>query len=341
MMGESGLQHSKWAHTGGSTHNSHHRPGDWTCASCRFSNFQWRKSCFRCAADGADAPVARNSQQTMIPSVQFKRPYDGYRHQAEAVLLSSASIESTPIASGLSISRWAPRNANSNQSAQPNNIVWTRTSQQPLQPSSRSHTPISKAAELGLPYQVQHYILVMIERMLEESCFEFAGRWVPDILHAKGWDCAEAVELSTWKAFLPTVLPPNAIRPMSNYSLEGALGDAVRIRNSAVHRHLCDNDEIRRMALQAQDLMSMFADGTRQDKFHRLWLELKEWDSASLADAQGARGRLEAALQEISERPVDDMDWTPNAMSLQEVTVEVEAVQDPGHSEYIDEMELD
>ena len=84
----------------------------------------------------------------------------------------------------------------------------------------------------------------------------------------------------------------------------------------------------------------MFSDGTRQDKFHRLLLELKEWDTASTMDAQGARSRLEAALQQISERPVDDMDWTPNAMSLQQITIDVEAGQD--HSEYVvDEMELD
>tara|TARA_R110002060_G_scaffold22703_8_gene30855 strand:+ start:269 stop:1000 length:732 start_codon:yes stop_codon:yes gene_type:complete len=215
-----------------------------------------------------------------------------------------------------------------------------QTVQQPLKTPSQPQTSTPKSSDLGLPYQVQHYILVMIQRMLEESCFEFATRWIPEVLHAKGWDCAEAVELSVWKAFLPTVLPPNAIRPMSNYTLESALADAVRIRNSAVHRHLCDNDEIRRMALQAQDLMSMFSDGTRQDKFHRLWLELKEWDTASTMDAQGARSRLEAALQQISERPVDDMDWTPNAMSLQQITIDVEAGQD--HSEYVvDEMELD
>lgn len=97
------------------------------------------------------------------------------------------------------------------------------------------------------------------------------------------------------------------------------------------------------MALQAQDLMSMFSDGTRQDKFHRLWLELRLWDTASTVDAQGARSRLEVALQEISERSVDDMDWTPNAMSLQEVTVGLDASQDQVQysAGYIDEMDLD
>ena len=84
----------------------------------------------------------------------------------------------------------------------------------------------------------------------------------------------------------------------------------------------------------------MFSDGTRQDKFHRLWLELKDWDNASVVDPQAARGNLEAALQEISERPVDDMDWTPNAMSLQEVGSDIAAAHD--HlDDSVDKMELD
>ncbi|KAH6713463.1 hypothetical protein BKA61DRAFT_675708 [Leptodontidium sp. MPI-SDFR-AT-0119] len=344
-MGDNGLQKSRWANSSGSTAYSNERPGDWNCTTCSFSNFQWRTSCFRCSAGLRDAQT-KTFQQKIAPSLQTSKYQNGSIPQGEGKP-KSANTAPLPCTNGLAVSRWAPRNVNRTDVAQPAEKVWTRTVQQPLQTPSRPQTPTPKAVDLGLPYQVQHYILVMIQRMLEESCFEFAGRWIPDILHAKGWDCAEAVELSTWKAFLPTALPPNAIRPLSNYTLEGALGDAVRIRNSAVHRHLCDNDEIRRMALQAQDLMSMFSDGTRQDKFHRLWLELKKWDTASMVDAQGARTRLEAALQEISERPVDDMDWTPNAMSLQEVTVDVDVGRDQDHDQnhlgydYIDEMELD
>lgn len=180
----------------------------------------------------------------------------------------------------------------------------------------------------------------MVQRILEEGCFDFASRWIPQVLHEKGWDCSEAVELSTWKAFLPTALPPTAIKPLSNYTLEAALADAVRIRNSAVHRHLCDNNEIRRMALQAQDLMSMFSDATRQNKFHHLWVELTMWDSRSREDAVAARGKLEEGLRDIGERPMDDMDWTPNAVSLQELEPGDGNDQSiPEH--YGDEMELD
>jgi hypothetical protein len=202
-----------------------------------------------------------------------------------------------------------------------------------------SHTT-SSLPELGLPYEVQHYILAMIQRILEEACYDFASRWIPKTLNENNWTCSEAVELSTWRKVLPPTLPPNAIVPVKNYSLEDALADAIRIRNSAVHRHLCDNVEIRRMALQAQDLMSMFSDITRQGKFHRLRAELDDWDTGSQHDPQASRLKLQEALQEISERPMDDMDWTPNALSLQEITSGAESLQEI-EERYVDEMELD
>lgn len=154
------------------------------------------------------------------------------------------------------------------------------------------------------------------------------------------WTCSEAVELSTWRKVLPPALPPNAIVPVKNYSLEDALANAVRIRNSAVHRHLCDNVEIRRMASQAQDLVSMFSDVTRQTKFHRLRDALDDWDAASREDPQAARSKLEEALQEISERPMDDMDWTPNVVSLQEIMSDTESLLEIEEN-HVDEMELD
>ena len=61
------------------------------------------------------------------------------------------------------------------------------------------------------------------------------------------------------------------------------------------------------MATQAQRLMSMFADATRQYKFIALRTELGNWDVNSRGDAQGARMKLENALRDIGERPLDDM----------------------------------
>jgi hypothetical protein len=90
-------------------------------------------------------------------------------------------------------------------------------------------------------------------------------------------------------------------------------------------------------------LMRMFMDITRQNKFLRLWEELNDWDIDSKGDMQTARRKLEQALQEISERPMDDMDWTPNAVSLQEITSEAtgQGAQVQDIVEYGDEMEID
>jgi hypothetical protein len=178
----------------------------------------------------------------------------------------------------------------------------------------------------------------MMQRILEEGCYEFASRWIPNKLNDKGWSCSEAVELSTWKKFLPEAVPYKAISSKPNYSLEKALSDAVFIRNAAVHRHLCNNVEICRMASQAQDLMFMFSDVTRQNKFNHLREELIRWDSTVSEDLQWKRNKLENALREISERPVDDMDWTPNAVSLQEITSKPDS---PQPDEDIDEMDID
>src|SRR4051794_3736631 len=76
----------------------------------------------------------------------------------------------------------------------------------------------------------------------------------------------------------------------------------------------CVNDEIQGVALQAQDLMWMFTDGSREEKFHRMWLELKAWDTTIMVGTQVARSRLKLSFQEISEQPVDDVDWTTNAV---------------------------
>ena len=97
------------------------------------------------------------------------------------------------------------------------------------------------------------------------------------------------------------------------------------------------------MALQAQNLMGMFSDVTRQNKLYYLQIELNEWDTLSAVDLQAARSKLQVALQEISERPLDDMDWTPNVVSMQEIGHEtvVDEIVPVDDYDFGDEMELD
>jgi hypothetical protein len=65
--------------------------------------------------------------------------------------------------------------------------------------------------------------------------------------------------------------------------------------------------------------------------------ELVVWDAVSKVDEEVAKGRLRTALQEINELPLDEMDWSPNSVSLRELPRQVEK---PDVNEY-DAMDLD
>lgn len=196
---------------------------------------------------------------------------------------------------------------------------------------------IAPLPDSSLPYEVQHFILTTIQRILEEGCYAFASRWAQKALFEKNWTCAEQVELKTWRDELQALLPENAITPKLKLSLVSALKDAVAIRNAATHRHLCDNIEIKKMTVQAQWLMEIFEDFSRQGKLHRLWSAIMEWDTEGYS-MDIKRQKLELALQEVSERPVNDMDWSPNIVQDQEA-----ASRDNGSHDYDsdDPMDMD
>ncbi|TVY90223.1 Uncharacterized protein LAWI1_G006848 [Lachnellula willkommii] len=358
-----GLSASIWAPQQG----DHYGPqsGDWHCV-CGYSNFARRTVCNKCTAPrDKDGLPSFGHAPGMIPQRQTSWHQNGANqvyvnghtahvpvdyswqpiHQGHPTALKSShgnqsrTVQTSdapaidlldPLKYGLATSRWAPKNYRPGRQQSDGPEIWTRTVAKPRPQTNHPSPPVSKPPDLGLPYEVQHYILAMIQRILEEGCYDFASRWVPNKLFEYNWTCPEAVELSTWKKMLPEILPPNAITHVPNTSLEKGLSNAVRIRNSAVHRHLSDNTEIKRMALQAQNMMAMFSDVTRQNKLYYLQIELGEWNSLNVVDPQAARSKLQRALQEISERPLDDMDWSPNAVSLEEVGPETvsEAVQE-------------
>ncbi|KAJ8064590.1 hypothetical protein OCU04_006919 [Sclerotinia nivalis] len=245
---------------------------------------------------------------------------------------------------GLSASQWAPRDYPGRSRAANRGEVWTMVTpisqSSPVRHAYNASNPAYSSPDLGLPYEVQHYILGMMQRIMEEGCYTFASRWIPDLLQRNNWTCSEAVELSTWRTFLPENIPAEALASHSK-PLHRCLTDAVRIRNSATHRHICSSRELQRMTQQAEDLMSLFSDQTRQLKFHKLWIELDDWEKLSVIDMQAARHKMELALQEIGERPMDDMDWTTNAISLQKIPAGEIGLGDADDYDVYDEMEID
>ncbi|EPE31999.1 Ran BP2/NZF zinc finger-like protein [Glarea lozoyensis ATCC 20868] len=362
MMLGNGLGSSMWApgNAQRSTSASSYVPrsGDWDCRFCFYPNFASRQSCHRClqpqfptgprSTGGYAIPKSRENV-TVFEHAETLSPPPPYTVLANNTNVPTAESRMRSRRYGLATSRWAPRGSYSDEAVNEGGgpQIWTRTvsiSRAAPENTAITHAhPAPEPQDLGLPYEVQHYILTMMERILEEACFEFAKRWIPKILYEQNYTCYEAVELAQWRRLLPTHIPRHALQHVPDYNLQKALADAVRIRNSAQHRHLCNNVELRRMAEQSEKLMVMFSEPIRQSKFIYLRLELEEWDKLSTEDQQTAKSRLRSVLQEISERPVSEMDWTPNSESLEEIGMQttVSVPTQELEEQYHDEMDLD
>ena len=86
---------------------------------------------------------------------------------------------------------------------------------------------------------MQHKLLNAVQRLLEESCYDWAVKWLPTLLIERKWDCAEAVELGNWAETLPPRfqhISNSATSLESGHALKYALVTTHPLRHAAVHR---------------------------------------------------------------------------------------------------------
>jgi hypothetical protein len=89
------------------------------------------------------------------------------------------------------------------------------------------------------PYDIQHQILSRTQQLLEESCFNFVGLWLPSVLEKLGWNCAAAGELTEWLNILrehALDLPERCISTEGRALLNNVAPAVARLRHTAVHR---------------------------------------------------------------------------------------------------------
>ena len=80
--------------------------------------------------------------------------------------------------------------------------------------------------------------MTTVQRVLEECCYDFARKWLSSAVNNRGWDCAEAVELTKWTRIIvkrSDKLPADAF-VVSGSTLHDILLSTHRIRHTAVHR---------------------------------------------------------------------------------------------------------
>ena len=123
-MNDHGLQNSIWAHNGDLDHSK--RAGNWICPSCGFSNFVWRKLCFRCSSDPHFDGLPTNGHRPVSADSLEHIPISSHaNHQAQpsnGISFQTNYLTVTQKEPGLATSRWAPRNHHGRSTHQ----IWTR-----------------------------------------------------------------------------------------------------------------------------------------------------------------------------------------------------------------------
>jgi hypothetical protein len=100
-----------------------------------------------------------------------------------------------------------------------------------------------------------------VQSLLEHSCFAFAQRAMPEVLIARDWDCAEAVELNRWTSeFFARREQIAALDIKIGKPLDDLFRSIAAIRHTAVHRLRISAKSIEQYLLDAESLLTLLDD---------------------------------------------------------------------------------
>ncbi|KAI0114084.1 hypothetical protein GGR51DRAFT_505449 [Nemania sp. FL0031] len=138
------------------------------------------------------------------------------------------------------------------------------TCHNPKLPAVHGTRAIPSLFPIYLPLRTQHRILTNVQSILEDTCFEFAQRAMPDILKKNGWDCSEAAELNLWVAeFLQRQSEFSNRAEGIGQPLTKLLRSVSDIRHTAVHRICISARGLEHFLLNAESLATLLGDTTR------------------------------------------------------------------------------
>lgn len=123
-----------------------------------------------------------------------------------------------------------------------------------------------------LPRKSQHLLLVHLQKVLEQACFDFGKQKFPEVLAENKWDCAESVELNRWAELLtsrPEFSGPES--QQSSFRPPSELFSSVAgIRHAAVGRHNITAVDLQERLVNAVDLLSLLKDTPRATELRKL-----------------------------------------------------------------------
>lgn len=109
--------------------------------------------------------------------------------------------------------------------------------------SSGAQDSVTKPRDVSsntcIPFKTQLRILTTVQGWLEEACFDFTQKWLPNVLAAKDIDLPEKAELTEWTNIISKelkALPKTATQWVQGTSLRQELTATHQLRNAAIRR---------------------------------------------------------------------------------------------------------
>ena len=148
---------------------------------------------------------------------------------------------------------------------------------------------------LYLPYQTQHRLLVKVQGILENACYEFRSRTIKQVMERERWGCPQAVELNTWVR----ILYSNQDR-FQQADLEGLgkpfaelLDSLSHLRHTAVHRLRVSANGLEQFLVDAETLVQLLQD----DNCAKRLTELRRDTQLTIGELKRNKDLLESKLK--------------------------------------------
>jgi hypothetical protein len=184
-------------------------------------------------------------------------------------------------------------------------ISSVETYQDPKPSTIKQSPSIPSLFPVYLPLRTQHYLLVKIQTILEQACFNFGQHTMPDVLRKNQWDCPESAELNRWATeFLQRRSDFDKKRDVGK-RLEKLFRSVADIRHTAVHRIRVSARGIEQFILDAESLATVLGEEACLKSLTKL-----RWDTHSAIEElernkQVISSKLNDKLKRIAEQRVE------------------------------------
>jgi hypothetical protein len=153
------------------------------------------------------------------------------------------------------------------------------------------------AISVYLPFSAQHRLMVFLQQKLEEMCFSFSQKHLPNLLRNRDWNCPEAAELHNWMRTLSVEL---SYTDHTWVVEKSRLLDSVgQIRKFAVTRTRINSIHMEKLMVDALELATLLEEERTVKIIERLCKDMVSTSHSFGAETEQVRKKFDSKLKQI------------------------------------------